>query len=304
MNNRVAYGCISTVKIGLKDEEAIKETKIYQETVENLKRMFLPEDIIQIDIITASYRKRRKLDHILEEFGYGDTIIISDLSALGFNKKEIIDNYKKIIEKGIGLLLPDYKVENGVSIYSTTDYTFRPAEFISSVKLEDLCEKISQEKITTRQGRKKNNAPLPQHFSEVYWAFENYFIDERTALSNQYFSVSKRRFYEWCELYEKSEEYPAELEKQHKEFDIGDKPKRYGKVPDNFHVLLAEIEKCQDLEKAYKNLNINFIHPLHFIRINIKFNDGFPNKKLLAQTASIYKKENHTNIVYVEPVKK
>lgn len=307
MNKQYVYGCISTVKVGFNDDEAIKRTKVYQEALDTIESinsisgLSLSEESIHIDVITASYRFRKKFSQLLDECDSKDTIIISDLSALGFTNNEIIENYDKILKRGIGLLIPDYSVESQISLYSTVDFNFNKTVESSEEVLNSLRDRISEIRVITRQGRKKTVLPFPEHFEEVYWAFENFFIDERTTLSNQYFSISKRRFYEFCQRYEQTSEYLYEQEEQNKMYGISFKPKRFGKVPDYFPTLLQELEKGQGLADSCRNLGIPIFSEIDFKRFNIKYNQGKPNKKLLSLAAREYKIGNNCGIYFVPP---
>ncbi len=307
MSKKYIYGCISSVKIGFKDFNAIINTKAYQNAldainiVNNHSKAALSESDIYIDVITASYRIRKNLNKIIEEAVSDDILIIADISELGFNVEELKDNYRKILEKKIGLLILDATSENNLSVYSTVDLDFKRIIDYDETDLNFLCEKLNDAKITTRQGRKKTILPIPDGFKVVYWAFENFFIDEKTTLSNQYFMISKRRFYEFCERYEKSPGYFYEEEIVEHDFKISEKPKRYGAVPKYFPSLLELVEKGSSIEVACSQLDVPPISNITFNRFLIKYNDGNPNKKLLCNASRKYKQLIYSDVHYVPP---
>lgn len=273
MNKFAAYGCISCVNISLKDEEAVKNTKVYTELVEELHNYFIAYDDIFIDTITGSYRKRKKLDKLLEEFGYGDTIFISRVECLGFTTNEVINNYIKIAQKGIGLLLPDKTKENGVSDFATTDFSFS-AMNKNKAEIDSICKQLETLKLKTNAGRKTTSTHVAlDNFEKVYWAYENYFIPLETAVSNNFFYVSRRKFYQLCEEYEKSERYFMMLKKEEMENHISEKPKRFGKVPEHYDGLIQILGASpseQELFEECKKMEVPIIHPIDYTRYYIK----------------------------------
>lgn len=307
MNKQYVYGCISTVKVGFNDAEAIKRTKAYQEALDTIEIIStvtgaaISEDNIFIDVITASYRFRKKLNQLLGECDSEDTIILFDISALGFTTDEIKENYSKIFKADIGILIPDSSEKNQLSIFSTVDFNYTKTISYTEEELNSLCAKIAEIKVTTRQGRIKTVLPFPEHFEEVYWAFENFFIDERTTLSNQYFSMPKRRFYEFCQRYEQTPEYLYAQEEQDKLYGISYKPKRFGKVPEYFPILLQELENGLKLAESCVKLNISVISEIDFKRFKIKYNEGKSNKRLLSLAARENKPKNDSGIYNVLP---
>lgn len=307
MSKKYIYGCISSVKIGFNDLYAIMNTKVYQNALDTMSKVneyskaSLSESDIYIDVVTASYRVRKKLNSILEEAGSEDAIVISDISELGFNSEEIKNNYRSIFEKEIGLLIPDSSCESGLSPYSTIDFEFNRTVEYTENELNRLFEMINDVAINTRQGRKKTILPLPDNFVKVYWAFENFFIDEKTTLSNQYFTLSKRRFYEFCERYEKTQDYLIHEEQQEQMLRISIKPKRYGPVPKYFANLLELVNRGVPIADACNQLGAPEMSDITFNRFLIKYNEGKPNRKLLSQASREYKYLGYSDIYFVPP---
>lgn len=273
MNKFAGYGCISSVNIPLNDEETVKNTKAYIELEREIHNYFIAIEDIHIDVITGSYRNRRKLNKIIKEFSYGDTIFVSRIEALGFTTDEVVKNYLRIAEKGIGLLLPDREKHNGVSDLATTDFSFCPMHK-SQVEIDAICDKIKALQLKTNAGRKTTSTQVfLEDFEKVYWAYENYFIPLETAVSNNLYYVSRRKFYQLCDEYEKSDRYSIMLENEERKNNISEKPKRYGKVPENFDKLvqaLCSAPSEQELFEECQKLNISTIHPIDFKRYYLK----------------------------------
>lgn len=273
MNKFAGYGCISSVNIPLNDEETVKKTKAYIELESEIHNYFIAIEDIHIDVITGSYRNRKKLNKILKEFSYGDTIFVSRIEALGFTSNEVIKNYLRIAEKGIGLLLPDRKKQNGVSDLATTDFSFCPINK-SFEEIDFICNQLKTIQLKPNAGRRTTATKvLPAAFEKTYWAYENYFISLETAVSNNLFYISRRKFYQLCEEYEKSDRYLIMLEQEETENHISEKPKRYGKVSERFDELVQVLGTSpseQELFEECRKLNIPAIHPIDYKRYYIK----------------------------------
>lgn len=273
MNKFAAYGCISCVNISLKDERAVKNTKAYIELESEVHNYFIAIEDIHIDVITGSYRNRKKLNKILQEFSYGDTIFVSRIEALGFTTDEVIKNYLRIAEKGIGLLLPDRTKENGMSEFATTDFSFCPINK-SFEEIDFICKQLKTIQLKPNAGRKTTSTQVfLEDFEKVYWAYENYFISLETAVANNLFYVSRRKFYQLCDEYEKSDRYLMMLEKEETENHVSEKPKRYGKVPANFDKLVQKLGATPSVQELYeecRKLNMPAINIIDFKRYYLK----------------------------------
>ena len=273
MNKFAAYGCISCVNISLKDERAVKNTKAYIELESEIHNYFIAIEDIHIDVITGSYRNRKKLNKILQEFSYGDTIFVSRIEALGFTTDEVIKNYLRIAEKGIGLLLPDRTKENGMSEFATTDFSFCPINK-SFEEIDFICKQLKTIQLKPNAGRKTTSTQVfLEDFEKVYWAYENYFISLETAVANNLFYVSRRKFYQLCDDYEKSDRYLTRLVKEEEENSISEKPKRFGKVPEYFDELVQKTGTVPSeliLVEACKSLDVPILNLIDFKRYYLK----------------------------------
>lgn len=271
----IGYGCVASSQHSVKDDRFLtdeeiewrKNTKVAEE-FEKLHNLFLPEDCILIDAIGGSYRRRHQLEKCLKTMGYGDSIVISSLSSLGLNNEELLENYKKIYKAGIGLLLPDYTRDDGLSIYSTTNYGF-DAITISQEEFNNLCNMISREEIKSKRGRKMIG--LSDEFKEMYWLYERYLIDPVTACKNKYYSISKNTFRKLCDEYEASAEYNNTLEYQDKKYKIAGLPKRHGVISTQLEEIITDVSVLHvSLADACAMQGISILHELQYRRFMLK----------------------------------
>lgn len=269
----IAYGCVvsgfrstkSADKITKEDAEWRLHTKVANE-IKKLRDLFIAEDIIKIDVIDSTRRRRKHLEEALASMGDGDTIIISSLSSLGLNNDEVVKNYKRIYKAQIGLLLPDYDNINGLSTFATTDYNFSKLN-ISDEEFEMLCNMLSFQTIRTYRGRKKLD--VSDEFKIIYWAYERYLIDPATACKNRFFCISKNTFRRLCEEYEKSEKYNLDLEEQESIHEIHQIPKRFGVITPELEAMIHTVVRGTEFEDAsiIHGIDINLIQ---FMRIFAK----------------------------------
>lgn len=274
MNKVIAYGCVVSGFHSTKSADKISEaeaqwrlnTKVADE-VKKIRNLFVSEDIIRIDVIDSFRKHRKHLEEALRTMSYGDTIIIASLSSLGLNNDELVENYKGIFNAGIGLLVPDYTNESGLSVFATTDYNFSPLR-ISEEEFKTLCNKLSFQTITSLRGRKM--LEVTDEFKQIYWAYERYAIDPSTACKNKFFTVSKNTFRRMCDEYEKSEKYNSELEEQEAIHEIHQIPKRFGVITPELEAMIHTVARGTSFEDAstIHGIDINLIQ---FMRIYAKF---------------------------------
>ncbi len=277
----IAYGCVTSGFHSTKSADKISEddsqwrlsTKVADE-IRKLRNLFVAEDIIKIDVIDSTRRHRKHLENALITMGDGDTIIISSLSSLGLNNDEVVKNYKRIYKAQIGLLLPDYSKSDGLSVFATTNFNFDPI-MVSEEEFPSLCKKLSFEEIKTCRGRKLIG--ISDEFKIIYWAYERYLIDPATATKNRYFCISKNTFRRLCDVYEKSEGYNTDLEKQESLYGVHALPKRYGVISPELEAMIHTVAGGADFEDACALHGIT-INLTHFMRIYAKF---FMPKKII-----------------------
>lgn len=271
----VGYGCVASSQHSVKEDRFLtdeeikwrKNTKVADE-IRKLTDLFLPADCVKIDVVGGSYRRRHYLEKFLRTMSYGDSIVISSLSSLGLNNEELVENYIKIYEKGVGLLLPDYSQKDGLSKYSTTDYAFSPIS-ISEEEFKFLCSELSMTEIKSNRGRKMIG--LSDDFKEIYWLYERYLIDPITAIKNKYYSISKNTFRKLADEYEASDEYNNDLEYQEKEFQVSGLPKRHGVIDADVTELIKDVgEHHITFEVACNNYDVT-INKIQFHRLLLKY---------------------------------
>ncbi|MDD7184211.1 MAG: hypothetical protein PUH54_00835 [Oscillospiraceae bacterium] len=241
----IGYGCVASSQHSVKDDRFLsdeeiewrKNTKVAEE-FKKLRNLFLSDNVIVIDVIGGSYRRRHHLEYCIKTMGHGDSIVIANLNSLGLNNEELLENYKRIFEKGIGVLLPDYSLESCISPLSTTDFSFSPIS-ISVNEFEEKCKIISSVNISSNRGRK--TIKITEEFKDVYWLYERYLIDPITANKNKFFNISKNTFRKLATEYENCEEYITALEYQDKIYNISGLPKRYGVISTQIQELIHDV---------------------------------------------------------------
>lgn len=279
----VGYGCVASSQHSVRDDRFLSEEEIIwrkntkaaediqkvTDAIKKLKDLFLPESSIVIDVIGGSYRRRHQLEKCLKSMGYGDSIVIANISSLGLNSEELLKNYKKIFKARIGLLLPDYTLESCISPLSTTDFAFSPIS-ISEAEFEEKCQIISSIKIRSNRGRKM--LKITEEFKEIYWYYEKYLIDPITAIKNKHYSISKNTFRKLCDEYEASDEYKDDLDHQEKEFKISGLPKRHGVIDSVLEEIIYDVSILHvSLTDACAMHGISKLNELQFRRIVLKY---------------------------------
>lgn len=282
MGQIYGYGCVSSVTIPRTDAEALKQTKVYQALKTQFNNMMLSEDCLHVDLITASYRTRSKLKNILTSSGFGDCIVITNISTLGITPGEIKENYLKIYEAGIGLLIPDYSspVNDNLDPLSTCDWSMCLPENLLYNSGNDYPDIIKEKlaaidalEVKTNRGREFKGRP--ENFTTVYWLYENYFLAEKDTYHNKLIDMGKKRFYRLATEYETTDpNYYKDLLEQEEKYHISEKPKRHGSVPGDFDKFLELLDNGLSLDEAAKQMNYNMINDIDFKRYQVKYLGG------------------------------
>lgn len=281
MGEIYGYGCVSSIKISRRDPEGLKRTKAYQALKNQFTNMMLSEDCLHVDLVTATYRVRNKLQNIISSSGYGDCIVLVNISALGFSPNEIKENYLKIYKAGIGLLIPDYSnpSNNSLDPLSTSgwnmclseDLIYNEEELPAAIK--DRLKIIDSLEVKTNQGRAFLDRP--DNFETVYWLYENYFLAEKDTYKNRLISISKKLFNRLATEYEESDpNYYNALSEQDELYNISEKPKRHGSVPDDFEDFLNLVNQGVPVGEAARRMNYTRMNDIDFKRYLIKYHGG------------------------------
>lgn len=281
MGQIFGYACISSPYIKRKDEEQIKQTKAYQALKNQFDNLMLSEDYLYVDILLSQYRTRKKLKEILASSGFGDCIIITNIYALGAKHSEIKENYSKIYEAGVGLLIPDYSnpANDNLNPLSTCDWSMSlpdALKYDGNTYPDIIKEKlaaIETLEIKTNQGREFKGRP--ENFKTVYWLYENYFLAEKDTYHNKLMDIGKKRFNRLATEYETTDpNYYKDLLEQEEKYHISEKPKRHGAVPDDFNKFLQLLDDGLTLNEAAKQMNYNMMNNIDFKRYQIKYLGG------------------------------
>ena len=294
------YTCTTSVKYNREDKEARKNTKQYQLLVSKCREQHIELEEVYSDLLSDFYRNREELITLCQLVKAEDTIVIDSIFTLGTTLYDINDNLMLVNGSCKLNVLTKYE---GID-FSITSHTLEDFDTLNR-NLQEFATLLGGKEATTLlpfanyQGRP--TIPLTDEIKEVYWLYENFFIDEQTASSNIYYKMAKNSFRAKCRLYELSDSYKMDLEKQHELYQTAHKPKRQGKLPEWFtEDFIAEVENDPDaIEEVCMKHNIFPISMLEYNRWKIKYNIG---RKGLFETAkkfqnselaeSLQKKEN------------
>ena len=266
------YTCTTSVQYDRNDKEARKKTKQYQLLVSKCREQNIELNEIYTDLLSDFYRSREELIALCKKVTYEDVIVIDSIFALGTNLYDINDNIMLVHGSCHLKVLSEYK---GID-FSTTN----PNEddlLIINDKLQQFATLLGGAEATTLlpfanyQGRPA--IPLTEDFKEVYWMYENFFIDEKTAINNVKFKMAKNSFHAKCRLYELTDSYKTDLAKQHELYQTADKPKRSGKLPDWFTTQFIEQAEAdtESLTELCMKHNIFPINLQEYNRWKVKF---------------------------------
>ena len=275
MTKFYGYTCTTSVKYNREDKEARKNTKQYQLLVSKCAEQNIELEDIYSDLLSDFYRTREELTKLCQLVHREDVIVIDSIFTLGTTLYDINDNLMLIHGSCRLKVLSTYE---GID-FSTTNHNEDDLGILNS-KLNEFVTLLGGKEATTLlpfanyQGRP--TIPLTDEIKEVYWLYENFFIDEQTASCNIYYKMAKNSFRAKCRLYELSDDYKQDLEKQHALYQTADKAKRQGKLPDWFtDSFIAEVEHDPDaIEEICMRHNIFPISKLEYNRWKIKYNIG------------------------------
>lgn len=278
--DQIGYVCVSNARIRKSDEEAKRNTKAYQELAAEVAS---PEEI-QIDLLTGSLSKRTALENIIETFRQGafknsspkGVIVIHDLSAFGTTAEAVAETYERIAREDIGVLIKgdehsEFSTVNDMNSFYKK-YGIVPTEDTLSEGYKTLFNDIRALTIETKQGRKKKERVFEPAWKKIYWLYESYTIRESQVYKNDLIdSTTKVTFKRWCDAYEQSDEYlEDEGTVSSKDENLDKKPKRYGKVPDEFYELVSELKNGTEFYKACKKVGLPKMSKISYNRYLLK----------------------------------
>ena len=269
------YTCTTSVKYNREDKESRKNTKHYQLLVSKCREQHIELEDVYSDLLSDFYRNREELIRLCQLVKSEDTIVIDSIFALGTTLYDINDNLMLVNGSCKLRVLTKYEEID----FSITSHTLEDFDTLNR-KLQEFATLLGGKEATTLlpfanyQGRP--TIPLTDEIKEVYWLYENFFIDEQTASCNIYYKMAKNSFRAKCRLYELSDSYKMDLEKQHELYQTADKPKRQGKLPEWFtEDFTAEVEHDLDaIEEICMRHNIFPISKREYKRWKIKYDVG------------------------------
>lgn len=275
MGKYYGYTCVTSVKYDRSDKEARKNSKQYQLLVSKCKEQGIELEEVYSDVLTDFYRDREELMKLCLRVQYEDVIVMDTIFALGTTMYDINDNVMLVNGSCLFKVLTPYE---GIDFSTTNDH---PLDFdklndrlVAFARLIGGSDGATLLPFSYYKGRPK--IPLTDEFVEIYWLYENFFIDENTAINNKIIKMAKASFHSMCRLYEKTDHYKEDLNTQHKLHQTGDKPKRSGKVPDWFtEEFMSLVDDAPDLlQEICMQHNIFPLSPLEYNRWKVKYTIG------------------------------
>lgn len=287
------------------DDEIISPQKLIDDSM-----VFSAEKTLQIDIMTSKrdnmYFKLNNIIQYTKEIAKKypkqyikkqliNCILINSISAFG-NSESIKRYYREFRKSNIGILLPDYTRECGLSEYSTCNYAFmfRPQNELN--RAYDLIERLTDDDVPANRGRKASE--YSKTFRVAFWLYELFKIPEKIAVSMS--GYSKNGFHMKADSYEQTINYKNELIIMDEHFQISSLIKRNRPVPENFDKLVRWKEKqdkkinhqrkwseseMTSLERACIHCKVPMIFPVDYKRLILKAENG---RKELARCIKLY----------------
>ncbi len=275
MGKYYGYTCVTSVKYDRSDKEARKNSKQYQLLVSKCKEQGIELEAVYSDLLSDFYREREELIKLCQHVTYEDVIVVDSIFAFGTTLYDINDYVMLVNGSCLFKVLTPYE---GIDFSTVND---NPLDFD---KLSDRLVAFAQilggsdgaTLLPFSNYRGRPAIPLTDEFVEIYWLYENFFIDEKTAISNKKIKMAKASFHAKCRLYELSDHYKDDLKAQHELYQTGDKPKRSGKVPDWFtEGFMSQVEDAPDsVQEICMQHNIFPISPLEYNRWKVKYMIG------------------------------
>lgn len=243
---------------------------------------FRANDTLQVDIMTGKRDNMRvKLNGIIRTSEKRKVVIVVK-AITAFGDSESIKHYYEIFEqKGIGVLIPDYTRDSGLSEYSTCDYSFDFRQDHDLIRAYELIRALEPNDIQDTRGR--IGYEYTRAFRVAFWLYELFKVSEDVAVSIS--GLSKTGFHTKGDNYEQTQNYKKELSKMEEVFQISSLVKRNRAVPKNFNELKQYYEKTGDLESACIYCKIPMIFPIDYERLLLKEQGG---RKEIARCMKLY----------------
>ncbi len=266
------YTCVTSTKYKRDDMEARKNSKQYQLLTSKCAGLGIELEEIFSDLLSDFYRKREELIKLCSLVSYDDVIVIDSIFTLGTTLADINDNIMLVNGSCLFKILTPY---NGLDLSTAdtpeADLTVLNDRLNQFAKMLGGADAPALLPFTHYWGRPQ--IPLTEDFKKIYWYYENFFIDEKTAINNIHIKMAKASFHSKCRLYELTQEYKTDLVEQNTLSQTADKPKRSGKVPEWFTTdFIDQVDSApESIEEICIEHNIFPISLLEYNRWKIKY---------------------------------
>ena len=286
MDRTIAYASIRTGCKDNKDYSHLTQTRTYKEIHNHFQSMFF--DVVEeknfsidgydknatlyVDVLLYGSDKHIKLDAIIHDAISSNEkigILVTNINSFG-NASQIKSYYHIFQQHNIYILCPDYNRLNGLSEYSTCDYSFAPLPAVQIAKVMQRIDSLSDNDLKENRGRTPSD--YTDSFQAAYWLYESYQIPEKIAVAMS--GHLKTAFHYKAANYELSGDFAVGLQRFAPP-NIASIPKRYGKLPLKFHEIATLIDAKQQpvesiMDEICIDLHVPSIHPVNFMRFKLR----------------------------------
>ena len=267
----LTYSLISNHKIRVKnfDFSCKKAGLKISEDIKSAQKLFNETDCTTVYEIKSYANKEenipKKLLSWINKMSKGDIIVMPYLPKL--STKTIIKIFEETYKKHIGIAIFEQEKLSSLSTIK------KNKKLISKEQFKETINILQNTEIKGNHGRTKAT-DIPEHFEEIYWQFENYFISREDAYHNKYFSCGNSKWNRICALYESTPEYKDAQAEQEKLHNISLLPKRSA----------CKYSSIEDINAAYRN---GLITEIDQKRMSLKISGG---KRCMFKLADRYNK--------------
>jgi len=287
------YACVTSTKYDRDNKEERRNSKQYYSLVTKCETLGITLEDVYVDLLSDYYTEREELMKLCLTVDELDVIVMDSIFALGTCLYDIKDNIMLVDGSCLFQVLMPYK-DLDLSTAQRPDEGFEALNRRME-QLADLLDVKDAKQLIPFSGYQGRPAiPITDEFIRIYWLYENFFIDEKTALKNKFFKMAKASFHSKCKLYELSKRYKDDLVKQQGSYNISIKPKRSGKVPEWFtEEFMCEVDSDPDaVASVCIERNIFPISRIEYERWRKKYLIG---RKGLFETSKKYTDEKLIN---------
>jgi hypothetical protein len=257
--------------------------------LQELKAFTHEADKAVLEVVRPEVASRPLLDELIENLTSEDYLYIYSIETFFKGKKNNgLEYYKKILEKGINLMVYDFS-GSVCKLSEFSNVCINSCSFQLEKKETPIEEQVqnvvnylnSRNENYNASTFKRKSDKISFAFMNIYFAYEGYEITTPKALElvKKYCNIeNKRTFYRTASEFERSTEYSFWFDDHYfKDPDFIRLPKRCGGVPEEYFQIKELIETYssdlteeQKITMAIAELNI-FISPRIYMRWDLDY---------------------------------